>query len=374
MAWRLGDLVVRGEVFNLRRNSVHGWLELRDHEQPLHFELTGNCSDELAGRHFRFEAREGVIGEETDEAEPRDLAQLEPMQIGPTGDMCLRQARIPRCSTEEFLRRCRAGEQPPCDLKTCLHLEWFSQNGRLVLELVDPELEFVAGPTPAYLAAQQSEAERKGEDADAASPFVTGIRSDEDGEAEVFDPLAEDEEEDDPYGLFPKDLDEQLATGEEGGEETDESAARVEYPPEIDEETRQQWALWDEMLEGKHDVPIQTIFDPPLRIYPPDKLDDAQVAEALRLVLARLAEYGIALDMCQHYSPRDAYRLLLEEILPKHGTYPKLRATGFVQHYMTSEYCEKCDADFETEWQAREQERLERGDTFDPPPDDELPF
>jgi hypothetical protein len=246
----------------------------------------------------------------------------------------------------------------------------------MVLELVDPEYEFVDGPTPAYLAAERQEAERKDEDGDASGPFILGLRSDEDGDAEAFDPLAEDEEEDDPYGLFPKDLDEQLSAGEplSAGDDPPEPRPPREYSAEIDEETRQQWALWDEMLEGKHDVPIQTIFDPPLKIYPADKLDDQQVAEALRTVLARLAEYGIALDMCQHYSPRDAYRLLLQEILPKHGTYPQLRATGFVQHYMTSEYCEKCDAEFDAEWQAREQERLERGETFDPPPDDELPF
>ena len=370
MAWRLGDLVIRGEVFNVRRNSVHGWIELRDHELPLHFELTGNCNGELAGRHFRFEARQDTANLAELEAVPRDLSQLEPMQVGPTGDMLLRQVRIPRCSTAEFLRLCAQGEMPICDDKTCLYLEWFSQNGRIVFEIVDPELEFVDGPNEGYLAAEKDEAERrhgKAED----SPYVAGEPEDVDGESEAFE-MAEmdEEEEDDPYGLFPKDFEEQLSASDE----TEPANEPREYPPEIDEETRKQWALWDEMLEGKHDVPIQTIFDPPLQIYPPDKLDDVQVAEALRTVLARLAEYGIALDMCQHYTPRDAYRLLLEEILRKHGTYPKLRATGFVQHYMTSEFCEKCDAEFEEEWQQREQERLERGETFDPPPDDELPF
>ena len=382
MAWRLGELVVRGEVFNLRRNSVHGWLELRDQEQPLHFELTGNCGDGLAGRHFRFtmpEPNENLHDESTDDL---DLTQLEPMQVGPTGDMLLKQVKVPRCSIDEYIRRSGLGEDLPCDEKTCLYLEWYSQNGRMVLEIVDPVLEFVDGPNEAYLTALQTEVDRDGEDRNARGAFVANDANsdedeadDDDEESDEFDPLAdsndsdsEDDDEDDPYGLFPEDLDEQLSAA------SDAEGQLGEYPIEVDEETRKQWALWDEMFEGKHDVPIQTIFDPPLRIYPHDKLDDTQVAEALRTVLARLAEYGIALDMCQHYTPRDAYRLLLEEILPKHGTYPKLRATGFVQHYMTSEFCEKCEAEFEEEWQQREKERLERGETFEPPPDDELPF
>lgn len=54
MALRLDSVIVGGELANLRRNSVHGALGIRDLDRPLHLQLTGNCQGELEGKHFRF--------------------------------------------------------------------------------------------------------------------------------------------------------------------------------------------------------------------------------------------------------------------------------------------------------------------------------
>src|SRR5438067_1020122 len=102
MAWRLNDLVVRGEISNTEHYRVHGWLELRGQERALHLDLTGNCSPDLRGRRVRFEAR---TSHRTTE-EGADLSGLAWHQIGVTGDMTAgHKVRVFDCSAEEFLRR-----------------------------------------------------------------------------------------------------------------------------------------------------------------------------------------------------------------------------------------------------------------------------
>ena len=93
--------------------------------------------------------------------------------------------------------------------------------------------------------------------------------------------------------------------------------------------------------------------------------------EALKTLLAQLALFGISLDICEHFTPRDAYRLLLEEICPGETAYPELRNTQWVQHFMTSEFCPACEAEFDREYEQRERQRKEHpGDD----PDEDLPF
>jgi hypothetical protein len=64
---------------------------------------------------------------------------------------------------------------------------------------------------------------------------------------------------------------------------------------------------------------------------------------------------GVSLDMCEHFTPRDAYRLLVEQLLHEPGAYRELRGTGWVQHVSTWEFCPACEAEFEREWQARKE-------------------
>ena len=110
----------------------------------------------------------------------------------------------------------------------------------------------------------------------------------------------------------------------------------------------------DEVVDGDKDEPLATLFDPPLSLKCPDQItDEAEAATLLGVLLARLALHGVALDMCEHYTALDAYRLLLEEILPQANIHPQLLSTGFIQHYSTWEYCPKCEAEFETEYERR---------------------
>src|SRR5690606_23406248 len=132
MALRLSDLVVCGEIFNTSWYSVHGWLALRGREQVVHLQLTGNCAPDLAGWHFRFE-NPAVEGEH--EAAPDQAALLQGFawqQVGPTGVMTTQPDAADKASLNPGAALASPQRAPK------LYLEWFGQNGRVVVEVDDP--------------------------------------------------------------------------------------------------------------------------------------------------------------------------------------------------------------------------------------------
>lgn len=234
MALRRADLVVCGEVIHSRKHSTHGWLGLRGFERPLIFQLTGDPNPDLAGRHIRFEVRQkpGASGEseqppapEADSADEKELLKrlnltgLAWMQVGPTGTMtATRRVRVADCPPVELYLRCKLDEPPPMEWKNCLYLEWYSQNGRVVVELVDPIIEYVDCEPPAK-EDRGDEGSADGTPADEAPRTglgITSIQIHDDGEVEIRDesPQVDDDgechDEDDPYGLMPRDLQRQL--------------------------------------------------------------------------------------------------------------------------------------------------------------------
>ena len=326
MTLNLSDYVVAGEIINRRPNMTHGWIALRGQDQPLLVQLTGNPSPDLVGKRFRFQ-----IPDERPPPDPPppplDAKQIAWQQIGPTGPMSVE-------TTAEGKPRVR--------------LQWHSQNGHVLIEVNDPELEWVEDDE-ADAARQKeleaAEAAERGEDAEDSAALDLGVG-------------LPDEDEDDPYGLFPEGLDEQLA----GEEETDEPAKRreprdwSEVIPGIDDETKKMYEEWDEVTEGTKDVPLTEVFDPPIKIYPAEQLaalDDATAEATLKELLQRLALHGVALAICEHFTPRMAYRYLTEEILPEYGVHPRLPQIGWVQHYDTSEDCPECQARIDREWEER---------------------
>jgi len=382
MALRLGNRVVRGEIFNTARYSVHGWLELRDWDHPLMLQLTGKCDPDLAGWHFRFEAQGGEdppAEKGGAESGGIDLARVARQQVGPTGTMtAARKVKVCDCSPRELYLRCKMDEPPPFEWKRCLYLEWFSQNGRVVIELADPKIEFVEFVEPAGVStgelAPQTQAEQTADPTQSTTgPAAGPILANDQSGAEINDDLPEaageeepDEEEDDPYGLFPKDLERQF----------DAEAYQIDRALEDDEEKSQalrELELMDDLIENSPGEPLVTIFDDPVRLPRPDQLGDEEAEEALRALLAELALFGIALDICEHFTPREAYRLLVEEICPEERAYPELRNTQWVQCFSTSDFCEACEAEFDREFEEYERRRKENP-SDDPPADDEIPF
>lgn len=355
MAFRIGDSVVRGELNNTRPNSVCGWLDVGG-DAGIRIELTGDLDGELAGKHLRFETSRLDTQAEQPPAEYLDALELR--QIGVVGSMLLRMVRVPRGPVKESYLRAKLGEPAPVDEKPCLYLEWFSQNGRVVAEIVDPVLAY------GHEAAENDVTpEALPDAADAGGPEIVGFAMNENGEIEEL-PFTDNDgldEDDDPYQLFPPDLEGQLHDSnhdtERATDGNDESPALRDWDeviPGIDEETKQLYEKWDEVVHGGKNEPLATLFDPPLALKRPDQIiDETEARESLKVVLARLALHWVAVDMCEHFTARDAYRWLLEEILPDAQIHPQLPSTGFVQHYSTWEDCPQCEAEFEADWEER---------------------
>ena len=363
MAWRLGDFVEWGELLNTRSYSTHGWLKIRGHEQPLRFELTGNPDADLKGWHIRFEARpsDGQAG-----AEPpaQDFGGLQWRQIGATGDMtAARQVKVPPCPIAEFLKRCQAGEPPPCEWKNSIYLEWFGQNGRVVIELPDPAIEYV---DHVELDADAPEDGPQPHDLEEGQPgfSATIIHRDEDGqyheETVTGDDLEREQAEpDDPYGLFPKELEAQL---ERQALETDITIQQNKWRSDNEDlsDEMREIILQDELIEHGDGQPLLSFLEDRNEYPPPDGLDDREVETRLKCLLGELALWGVKLDVCEHYTPRDCYRLLLDEILPNETAYRELRGTGWVQHFMTSEFCAQCEAEMDRQFEEEERRRAEQ--------------
>ena len=373
MALRIGGQVVCGEIINTSANTVHGWLRLREVEQPVSLQLTGNLGPAIAGCHIRFEVCEGSPVFDS-HAGDLDISDFAMQQIGPTGTMTVRKVKVPDCSMDEFHRHSKLGEPLPVRWRDSLYLEWFSQNGRVVLELVDPRIEYVE-PQSLDMGDEAESHTEAGHDSGTVAGLSTSPHFGENGHAEMHDTADFDEEaddddgdeaDDDPYGLFPEDLQAQL---DAEANEADGAIGSVDE----DDPFVQQMMLMDRLIENGEDVPVGNIFDPPIKLHVAEVLDDEQVEGALKMLLARLATHGIALDMCEHYTPRTAYKLLMETILKEEGTFPELPQTGFVQHFMTHEFCDACDAEMEQELEDYEHRRQSEG-AADEPPDEELPW
>jgi hypothetical protein len=368
MPLRLGDYVVAGELINRRANSTHGWLALRGEQTPVIFQLTGNCGEELRGKHLRFSLPDD---RPATPATPLDTKRLAWQQVGPTGEIGLRQA----------------ADGQPGRTSPCLYMEWFSQNGHVVLELENPELEWVPEDEDDRRRAASLPAETAAIDTDDADIFMP----DTDEPAPQFDafdvpPPDADEDADDPYGLFPPGLDDELADDEladgeladdEPPTEADDSDSAAsgkrtwdEVIPGIDPETKKMYEDWDEVTEGTQDVPFTEVFDPPLKVYTAEQLeelDDAAAEAALKELLARLALLGVAVAMCPHFSAKLTYRMIAQEILPRYGVHPRLPQIGWVQHYDTSEFCRKCQEEFDRKFEEESRLREERGGDETPP-------
>jgi hypothetical protein len=243
-----------------------------------------------------------------DEDVPAELAELAWQQIGPTGAMGVEPSGLDRPGR--------------------LSLEWFSQNGRVTLDLADPVLEAVP---------DEDDLDQDAEDeAEADLAALAG--------GEDFD------DDEDPYGLFPQDLMEHFdAEADQLDREILPDGETIRGMSEVE--------YMEDLIENGEGVPIGNVFDPPIRLPRPEGISDAVAEAALKKLLAKLARHGISLDICEHFSPRDSYQLLLDEICPFEMTHPNLEATRWVQHFSTSDFCETCEAEFEREVEEYERNR-----------------
>ncbi len=354
MTLNLSDHIRSGEIVNTRKNSVHGYLTLRDFDRPIVLQLTGNCSEDLAGLHIRFEAYSLPPADSPPLTEDQaNELRLAWMQIGVPGKMTANH------------------------LASGLYLEWYGQNGHTVVEVQDAVIVYVEDgdevdeddlPTEDELDEVDADGELENlrdelEQFEPGSPSVSFEPTD-DADVEPWNrgPTDDVDEEDDPFGLFPPDLDASLG------------AASPPWSAEPDEATLAVWKEWDEVFDGNKDVPLSSLFDPPIQLPPESLLDDEQVARLFNTILMQLALHNVAFHMCEHFTPRSGYTLLVNEILPEHGTHPELPRIGYTMNFDSSEFCEECKAEFDSHYGKQGDDRTPDATDFDPLNDGDVPF
>ncbi len=106
----------------------------------------------------------------------------------------------------------------------------------------------------------------------------------------------------------------------------------------------------DYCLEHEEETPLSAFIGDYNQIPDPESLNDKEIEIELKSLLARLVMYGVVLDVCEHFSPRECLRLLLNEIIPDEGAYASLVRTGWAQHFCTWEYCTACEEELEKEF------------------------
>lgn len=382
MAFRLGDHVVFGMVDNRARNRTYGILNLSTFGTPgpreVRFELAGDCGPDLRGRKVRFWCRQDPW-----ECKPMDhslFTGFQWEQIGATGTMTASGwVRSLPCSVEEFLRRRELGEPPPTPWVRHLYLEWYGQNGRVVVEMKDPLVEQrpdtdeidgqhlapdeIWVPLP-NLAVMPEAALR---DRPPAGLGITCITRDgAETHIQHWSKCSRDSEaadEEDPFEFEDGEFCEPAEEYEEDNEEADS-----------DEEVKDA-AFEAEMKHinaclEKEGMPLLEMLKgfglPP----PVDTLDDRAVETQLKCLIANLALFSIAFDICPHCTPRGAYRILTEEILPENCGNPELAGTGWIQHFSTHEFCKQCEEEHEKHLD----EDFDYDRPEDPGPEDDMPF
>lgn len=120
-----------------------------------------------------------------------------------------------------------------------------------------------------------------------------------------------------------------------------------EVIPGIDPETKRMYEHWDEMFSGESDVPLLSMFDPPLELRNADELGGDEADRVLDDLLDRLEEIHVSFDICDHFSSQDAYRLLVEKILPFEHIYPMIAEADHTMMYSTFDHCRQCQDEFD---------------------------
>ena len=194
MAWRIEEPLIRGEIDNTTRGRVTGRLWFLGRDEPVVLNLNGNAWRDVAGHVLRFTNPAPVLV-----AKGHGLDGLAGEQRGAVGDITAsRKVKVPDCSMDEVMACIEAKRPFPWHWGNSVYLEWYSeQNGRVVIESADYELELLG--EPAWVMSEAEEAEQQAANGRAGLEFLTRLTEQIEGEAgseagSEFDPLADDED------------------------------------------------------------------------------------------------------------------------------------------------------------------------------------
>jgi len=332
--------------------ATHGVIVLRA-ETPgektvVRLDLTGNCAADLQRKVVRFWPEESAP---SDAVFSRDrYAGFQDRQIGPTGTMTAQGwVRTMPCSGEEFTRRAELGEPQPTEWKRRLYLEWYGQNGRVVIEMagaiveectrdpedVDDEGDWALVPNLAQPPGTSGSGPGRGLEIESVRLDKGDVRIEH-----LSSPPGPAGCADEPYESVPDALQQEFddeavamdrAIGAGSGNEDGNVTAELE--------------LMDYCIEHGEGQPVAFLLGDIGGLPRPETLNDEDVESRLKVLLAQMARVGVALDVCEHFTPRDCYRLLLDKLLPPANVYEKLMGTSWVQRMTTYDYCPDCEAE-----------------------------
>lgn len=142
MAWRIRENVLSGEIDNRTKGRVSGFLEMAGGGGRILLDLEGNAHPDLAGSLIRFRnPRKPTFRSGDFEGFARE-------QKGHAGDITAsHRVKDLLVSTEAFLAMDEEARSNAYRWANCLYLEWYGRtNGRIVMEGIGYEIEWVEGP------------------------------------------------------------------------------------------------------------------------------------------------------------------------------------------------------------------------------------
>jgi hypothetical protein len=344
MAFRLQDHVIDGFISG-SGYETHGALTLAGVNSPIILSLTCDPGPMLRGRMIDFRAKD------PSKVVPL-LHSIEPIQVGITGEMNLRMVKVPRIPIEEWDHK----SPLECDWELCLYLEWFSQNGRVVIELVDPVILLRAG--------DPIEIPEIPEGGGGGFSFFVIREVPDEGSGEKFEvkgyTLVEEEEEDEG------DLDSYLERlnrerdAAVGASDEDDLGKFLEIEGE-------------KFLNSQEDGEYLGSLLEPRQLPHPNDVSEEEAEILFKSILMELALRAVSVHLCAHCDMRQAYRYLVETVLQEGRADPTHKPNGWVITYCYGETCPQCEAEVEIleEWrQEGFPPRMEDGKAED----GELPF
>ncbi|MCE5231549.1 hypothetical protein LLG95_18375, partial [bacterium] len=290
---------------------------------------------------------------------PKEPIEIRDRLIGVTGDISAAGwVRKFDCSVEEFLRRSHLGEAPPTYWVRRFYFEFYCQQGRVVIELADPVVEYNAGdgdhedwrPLPHTTPMPGPPDAKPKPD---SIPEIVIVQ--DDGHVERVDPRDYLDEHGVPRetDTLQWELDKQARAVDraiQGEDQEDE---------EDDDRFMAEMELMDHLIDHENGEPVANALYTARNLPSPDEIPEDEIEPLVKGIVGEMAMYGVALDACEHCTLRDIYRIIYENIHTEWRFHPELAGTGWVQHYSTSDYCRKCAEEFEKEFEAEEKARKE---------------
>lgn len=373
MGIHLGEYLYWGEVTNKGFSTwgnFYFWTGTNGKLVPLRLQLVGRCSPDLNNKRVRFYK---PVNEDPPKVIPPELARsIRYRQIGATGTMTAQGwvKQLP-CEPEEFYIRSKLGEAPPTTWVRHLYLEWFGQNGRVVVETggyvverMEREAEEAGMPDVWVEEENLAFPQHALSSGPPAPPQIIAMRLQEDGEVEVEEIRADEFEEDallDALDDYDEDA-EQLDRYDEYFTEEDAKADLKEME------------TLDDCIDNAAGIPILSIATELRSLPKPETLDDAGIEEELKNAAAMLAMFNVCFDLCPHENLREAYTELVERALPELEIFQELITGNTVQHLCLSEGCPECEKEMKRDEERFFRSRNAEGDADLDLDGDDVPF